>query len=882
MKRSNDMNKTLIKGLLAGALTLAASTAGAVDYYLAAKAYDKPLPDGTTVPMWGYVLDPDTDASGAGDCWEAAGGAAGRLACVDALPVPSAPGPRIWVSDDGTDTGNPVTALRVYLTNGLSEPTSFMITGQELPFSSTNPNVIGPVWDDGSHGGRDGNLTKRVRSFVAEANPNGGRRIYVWNNNRATPFVKSGSFVYHSGTLPQKQVYMGLYGAVTKDSAVGEAYPGVPYDQEQVLYYGEIDPDLNNAIANNVLDTAIHYHARWFLINGEPYSTACTDDGAGFDVLSGYPCGSMSQTADLPGVPAQSRTLLRFFSAAGETHVPTLQGMHMQIHAEDGNQYNWQTGATVAGMAPREQYSLILPPLKTKDAIIEPQLAGRYAIYDGNGYMTNPTSPEDINHGDTVGGMLRFLNVTGGVNAAPVAVADTAAVVEGRTITIDVLANDTDAEGEALAINSVLAATAGAVTCDLGVLGGTCDYTAAGAGTATFDYDAVDASGNVGNMATVTVTVAANAIPLANADSAAGDITAPIIIDVLANDSDGNGDALTVISTTVAEAVINADNTITYTPVATGPQTFDYTVADPSGATASATVSVDVAAAPGNRAPVAADDSYSIGEASILTGNVLANDTDPDGDALTASIGTGPANAAAFTLNPDGSFSYRSTPDFNGLDSFTYTANDGLLDSNVATVTIDVTAVNDVPVANDDTFILTSMEANSFAAPGMLGNDTDPDGDNLNVAPGTAVASAGTLSVNENNGSFSYTPEGGLANLTLGTVATISYSATDGLSTSNTATVTLTRSIVARQAICEFQNRRCDWVIQGNDSLPAGSTVRAQRGNRLIGTGTTDGTGEWTINVPNSRITPQTGATIDITVDEDPTAQVQDYPIVRQ
>ena len=100
MKRSNDMNKTLIKGLLAGALTLAASTAGAVDYYLAAKAYDKPLPDGTTVPMWGYVLDPDTDSSGAGDCWEAAGGAAGRLACVDALPAPSAPGPRIWVSTD--------------------------------------------------------------------------------------------------------------------------------------------------------------------------------------------------------------------------------------------------------------------------------------------------------------------------------------------------------------------------------------------------------------------------------------------------------------------------------------------------------------------------------------------------------------------------------------------------------------------------------------------------------------------------------------------------------------------------------------------------------------------------------------------------------------
>ena len=78
---------------------------------------------------------------------------------------------------------------------------------------------------------------------------------------------------------------------------------------------------------------------------------------------------------------------------------------------------------------------------------------------------------------------------------------------------------------------------------------------------------------------------------------------------------------------------------------------------------------------------------------------VLGNDSDPNGDALTAVLVGGPSNAASFTLNANGSFTYTPTANFSGTDTFTYRANDGTSNSNVATVTITVNPVNDAPTA---------------------------------------------------------------------------------------------------------------------------------------------------------------------------------------
>ena len=146
---------------------------------------------------------------------------------------------------------------------------------------------------------------------------------------------------------------------------------------------------------------------------------------------------------------------------------------------------------------------------------------------------------------------------------------------------------------------------------------------------------------------------------------------------------------------------LNADGSFTYTPAANyhGPDSFTYKANDGTVDSNVATVSITVN--PVNDAPVADDDSYSTAEDTALTvpaPGVLGNDTDVENDTLTAVLVTGPSHGAV-TLNADGSFSYTPGLNYNGSDSFTYKANDGAADSNVATVSITVDPVNDAPVA---------------------------------------------------------------------------------------------------------------------------------------------------------------------------------------
>ncbi len=139
----------------------------------------------------------------------------------------------------------------------------------------------------------------------------------------------------------------------------------------------------------------------------------------------------------------------------------------------------------------------------------------------------------------------------------------------------------------------------------------------------------------------------------------------------------------------------------------------------------------------------------------VAAPGVLGNDSDPDGDPLTAVLVTGPSHGS-LTLNANGSFSYTPAADFTGADSFSYRASDGTLTSNVATVTLNVTAVNDAPVAAGDAYSTAEDTVLTVAAPGVLGNDGDPDGDPLTAVLVTGP-SHGSLTLNA-NGSFSYTP----------------------------------------------------------------------------------------------------------------------------
>src|SRR5205085_790615 len=150
----------------------------------------------------------------------------------------------------------------------------------------------------------------------------------------------------------------------------------------------------------------------------------------------------------------------------------------------------------------------------------------------------------------------------------------------------------------------------------------------------------------------------------------------------------------------------------------------------------------------------AAGDSYSTNEDTPLVvpaPGVLGNDTDVDGDAMSAILVAGPSHGT-LTLSSDGSFTYTPSPNFNGSDSFTYKVSDGTLESDPATVAITVSPVDDAPQAVDDHYGMNEDGTLAIAAPGLLANDLDVDSSTLTVLLVGAPAH-GTLTLNP-DGSF--------------------------------------------------------------------------------------------------------------------------------
>src|SRR5205823_3388013 len=152
--------------------------------------------------------------------------------------------------------------------------------------------------------------------------------------------------------------------------------------------------------------------------------------------------------------------------------------------------------------------------------------------------------------------------------------------------------------------------------------------------------------------------------------------------------------------------------------------------------------------------------------------------SDVDGDPLTALIVVGPGHGSV-TLNANGSFTFTPAANYNGADSFTYKANDGALNSNIATVAIAVAAVNDPPVANAQ-----SVTTNQDTAKAISLTATDVDGDPLSYAV-VAAPTHGTLSGVAPN--LTYTPAAGYFG-----PDSFTFKANDGTVDSAAATVSLT------------------------------------------------------------------------------------------
>jgi len=383
-----------------------------------------------------------------------------------------------------------------------------------------------------------------------------------------------------------------------------------------------------------------------------------------------------------------------------------------------------------------------------------------------------------------------------GVNDVPTAVNDLASTTEDTAVTLSILGNDTDIDtANSIDSSSVIItspSTSGEVTVvtaqmvidDASLSEGQVIYNpdANFNGSDSFSYTVADTLSGVSNSATVTINVAgANDAPLASNDLTTTDEDNAVVIDVLANDVD--------IEDTLDPSTVNAQvepangsividsvsGQITYTPNPDfhGSDSFSYTVKDEDDATSNeATVLITVNSV--NDAPVAEDNTVVLLEDMTHIINVLGNDSDIDTvldsshvvDVTSVAIVTMPTSGQVSVDNVTGSISYTPTENFYGADSFTYTAKDtsGLV-SNVASVTVTVTSVNDLPLANNDS---ANVDEDVTTVIDLLGNDQDIDG-SLDLSSvvimvnGTAcvdtpcLTDAGMVTDNA-DGTVSYTP----------------------------------------------------------------------------------------------------------------------------
>ncbi|MDP2485964.1 Ig-like domain-containing protein [Pseudoalteromonas marina] len=373
-----------------------------------------------------------------------------------------------------------------------------------------------------------------------------------------------------------------------------------------------------------------------------------------------------------------------------------------------------------------------------------------------------------------------------GNNTFPEASDDQFTIAEDSSATqLNVLANDTDADGDTITLFNVNS-TLGSAS----IVNGQIEYTppANFSGQTVLTYSITDgyengSPGEKDSTASVTIIVTpVNDAPVANADLATiNEDAIALLIDVLANDSDIDGDSL-ILSEVSADSgtALIVENQIQYAPApdANGVATVTYSIKDAQDANATSTLSITIL--PINDAPFATADTATMDEdAAPITIDVLANDSDVDGDSLVISNASADVGTATILNNQ---IQYTPAANANGVATVNYTANDNNGGTASSTLAITINPINDAPVATADTATM-----DEDAAPitiDVLANDSDVDGDSLVIS--NATADVGAVSVVNNQ--IQYTPAANANG-----VATVIYTATDnnGGTASSTLAITI-------------------------------------------------------------------------------------------
>ncbi|HOC56947.1 MAG TPA: hypothetical protein PKI20_15125 [Verrucomicrobiota bacterium] len=294
----------MASAVLCGTCVLAATSSWGIQFNLHADKFTKNF-NGKPVEMWGFGLNN--------------------------APA-SVPGPTLTVGPNLLGVVD--TTIVIWLTNNLDVPISLVIPGQ-----------AGFVRDAAHSTFVDSQGRTRARSFVKETQPGQVGR-YEWTN--ASP----GTFLYHSGSHAALQVQMGLYGALRRFAATGQAYPGTPYVSDVTWIFGELDLDVHEAVRTNAYDTVIKSmissRAEVYLLNGEPYEVATLPVGAG-----------------------TGNTLVRMLNACYDERVVVFNGQHVQVVAEDGRKYPYA----------KVENAVRLPALQTRDALL-PRPSPAVKVFD--------------------------------------------------------------------------------------------------------------------------------------------------------------------------------------------------------------------------------------------------------------------------------------------------------------------------------------------------------------------------------------------------------------------------------------------------------------------------------------------------------------------
>ncbi len=336
-------------------------------------------------------------------------------------------------------------------------------------------------------------------------------------------------------------------------------------------------------------------------------------------------------------------------------------------------------------------------------------------------------------------------------------------------------------------------------------------------GPDSFTFTVFDGSLYATGLVAITVTPV-NDVPIAFSQSLTNAEDTALAVTLTSFDVDGPVTNFVLVTLPTHGTLTGSGANQVYTSATNyfGMDSFTFTVNDGSLTSAVATVLITVT--PVNDPPVAQDDAYGLFKNTTLNvpaSGVLANDWDADGDTLTAQLAATTTHGL-LALNLNGGFTYTPSNNYVGSDSFTYRANDGTTNSDLATVTLTIQNTNTAPVAVNDSYTTEEDILLSVPASGVLANDTDIDGNTLSATLVTTTTN-GVLTLNL-NGSFTYQP-----NTNFNGGDSFIYRAHDGFTNSGLATVTITVTpvndapVVNNQSVTTPEDTATNLVLTASD-----------------------------------------------------------------